>query len=125
MNDHLRQALRSPHDARRANCLVRRNEYEMFGAKARRKVHHVLGTKNIVEHCLAHVALHQWHVFVRRRVEDRVRPEILEDLCEANTVTHVSYDWLNREVREQAAQVPQQLEDGVLASSDDYELRRI
>ena len=76
----LGQLLRGPHDAGRMHGLVGRDEDEIPHAELVGQVGQALGAVDVVLHRLADVALHQRHVLVGGRMEDHLRPVLLEEL---------------------------------------------
>jgi hypothetical protein len=122
---HLGQPLGRTHDARRVHRLVGRDQDEAFGAAGQGGVGDRLGAEEVVGHRVRGVVLHQRHVLVRRRVEDGVGPEARQQASGLLGVDHVVEEGLALDVREAGAELAVDLEQRVLGSLHEEDLRRV
>src|ERR687885_2483436 len=93
-HDHLRQALRRPHDVRRVDSLVGRDIDELLCSGLSGGPRHVQGTHNVVVYGLGGVQLHEWYMFVGGSVKDQLGLKAGEKDTHLLHVRHVSNDEL-------------------------------
>ncbi len=89
LHDDLGQPLGRAEDRRRVGGLVGRDQDEALGAVLDRRADQVVSALRVGLHTLARVPLQQRQVFVRRRVEHHLGPQVAEDLVHAVPVADV------------------------------------
>ena len=115
LHELLGNSLRRSHHARRANRLVRRDENEMLDVRLNGCINDVARTGNVIRDCLEDVVLHQWNVLMCRRVEDRVRSVLLEDVEDSAAISNVGDDRHELDIREAESQLLENVEDRIFA----------
>src|SRR5688572_67646 len=119
----LGDSLRRAHHARRANGLVGRDQHEMLHVHFDGCVDDVPGSRNVVRHGLENVVLHQGHMLVRGRVEDRMRTVLLENVEDPRPVTHIRDHRNDLHIGEAQRELLEDVEDRILAVAEEDEAR--
>ena len=117
-------SLRRAHHAGGANRLVGGDEHEMLDIRLDRGVDDVPRAGDVVRHRLENVVFHQRNVLVSGRVEDCVRPMLLKDVEDSVAIADVGDHGHDVHIREAQRELLEDVEDRILAVSEQNESRR-
>src|SRR2546423_4147578 len=123
LDDELGHSLGRAHYAGWAHRFVGGDEDEVLTTSLQSGVHYVARAEHVVRDRLDHVLLHQWHVLVCRGVKHRVRLVELENCRDALPIPHVGDHRHEANFREARRKLVKDVEDGILAVSEENEAR--
>ena len=89
LDQHLAHALGGAHDVGGVDRLVRADQDEALDAVLLAQLHQVESAEHVVADGFAHVALHERHVLVGRRVQHDIRRVVPEDLLDPGPVADI------------------------------------
>src|SRR5262245_20768804 len=97
LDEQLCRTFRGSHDTRGVDSLIRRDENKTLDSKAYSCLGHYACATDIIFHCFARIQFHEWHVLMRRGMEDDLGLILCQNSTYPLRIGHIANDTVDTE----------------------------